>query len=290
VTSILRRTRPLHILLASLTYILGLGVANYLAIELRLGAAWLGIAWLVPVQLASALLLDVFRPSHEPIQDEETPRTRLALRARLLGTAAVLLASAAIVMLLMFRADILSFPAVFFQILSVGLGLAYSVPPLRLVYTGFGELVLAVLLVSLPASLAFSLQAGQYHRLVGFITLPLVLLLLGGLLAADFPSFAADQKYQRRTMLVRIGWERAVPLMHLAILSGYGLLAAAPLFGIALRLVWPGFLTIPFALLQLLLIRNVSLGGRPNWALLNASSIAVVALSIYLLTLSFWIR
>jgi hypothetical protein len=68
------------------------------------------------------------------------------------------------------------------------------------------------------------------------------------------------------------------------------LLAGALLFGLAWGLIWPSFLTLPFAILQIFWLRNISLGAKPIWSLLTVNALAVFGLTAYLLTFAFWLR
>jgi 1,4-dihydroxy-2-naphthoate octaprenyltransferase len=119
---------------------------------------------------------------------------------------------------------------------------------------------------------------------------PLTLLAFSYFIVRNFQSFAQDQKLNRVTFLTRLGWERVVPLHHLFVLLAYLLFAASPLFGLSLSLIWSLFLTLPFALFQIFLLRNISLGAKPNWTLLHAAALAVFGLTTYFLTLTFWLR
>ena len=109
-------------------------------------------------------------------------------------------------------------------------------------------------------------------------------------MALDFPSYADDLRYGRRTLLVHVGWERAVPLHHGLIIAGYGLFAVAPLLGFALGLLWPVFLTLPFAILQIFWLRNVAMGARPIWSMLSANAVSIFGLTAYFLMIAFWLR
>jgi len=129
-----------------------------------------------------------------------------------------------------------------------------------------------------------------YHRLVGIVSFPLTFLGLAYFLVLGFPSFASDQKYDRRTLLRVLGWKRAVPLHHFLLIAAYLLLAMAPFFGITWGLIWQSFLTLPFALFQIWHLRNISLGGRPVWTLLIVNAMAIFGLTAYLLTSAFWLR
>jgi 1,4-dihydroxy-2-naphthoate octaprenyltransferase len=168
--------------------------------------------------------------------------------------------------------------------------LAYAVPPLRLVDAGFGEFTLAFHIGMIAPALGFVLQEAEYHRLVAIISFPLTLLALAYFLILDFPTYAADERYDRRTLLRSMGWQRAVPLHHILVFGAYILLASALLFGLAWGLIWPAFLTMPFALLQIYWLRNLSQGAKPIWSLLTVNALAVFGLTAYLLTFAFWLR
>ena len=200
------------------------------------------------------------------------------------------LASLAVIAFLLYKDRHLGASAFLFITVSLFVLLIYSVPPLRLMDKGFGELLLSIQIAYLSPSIAYLLQAGAYHNLVVFISTPLVLLMLAMLLALDFPSYSGDMKYERNTLLARLGWERAIPFHHFLVLGAYVFFADAPFFGFSLRLLWPAFLTLPFALLQIYWLRNISLGAKPLWNLLTANAIAIFGLTAYLLTLTFWLR
>jgi 1,4-dihydroxy-2-naphthoate octaprenyltransferase len=284
IRNLLRFSRPLYLLLAALTYVLGAGIARYLGQGHNGLAFWLGLAWTVLLLLSMNLLTEVFRPQNEPLVIGETPSERLSLRN------ASLAVGAAVIVFLMARERLLSPPEWFFLGLTLLIGLAYAVPPLRLAYTGFGELFLAVLLADLIPALSFLLQSGEFHRLLAVIICALTTLALAFFLVLDFPSYAEDLKYERRTLLTRLGWERAIPLHHSLIVISYLLFAASPAFGIPWAVIWPAFLTLPFGVLQSLWLRNIALGGRPVWNFLVAIAVSVFGLTSYFLSLTFWIR
>lgn len=288
--TLLRFTRPLHLMFAALAYILGAGVARYLGVPQRALPFWLGLAGVTLLQASMGWLAEAFRPLAEPLEDEDTRAERLAFRNTILLAALAALSVAAVLALLLARVGALSPVALLFLALSLALALAYAVPPARFVNAGLGEFALAVHIAMLSPALGFVLQDGEYHRLVGIVSFPLTLLALAYFLALDFPTYAADQKYDRRTLLRSMGWERAVPLHHGLVLGAYLLLAVAPLFGLAWGLIWPAFLTFPFALLQIYFLRNLALGAKPDWKLLTVNALAVFGLSAWLLTFAFWMR
>ncbi len=288
--SIVRLARPLYLLLAALNYVLGAGIARYLGHAPILPAFWLGLAGVLLAQTCMSLLAEVFRPVNEPIVADETVGERKSIGDSALYVSVAGLAALAVIAFLLYKDGQLGLPAILFLVLSLLVILAYSVPPLRLFDKGFGELLLAAHLAYVIPSIAFLFQAGEYHRLLNAVIIPLTFLALAALLALDFPSYAEDLKYARRTLLARMGWERAVPLHHGLVMAAYILFASAPVLGFSLGLMWPALLTVPFALLQVLLLRGIALGAKPIWSLLTANTIALFGLTAYFLTLTFWLR
>jgi 1,4-dihydroxy-2-naphthoate octaprenyltransferase len=284
----LKLTRPLHLLLAALTYTLGASIPAYLGKPFQPLAFSLGLAGVLLAQLSMALLAEVFRPNNEPLVEGETPQQKETLRNNMLYVSIAALSSNAFIVYLLYLNQLLVLPSVILYLLSFILVLAFPLPPIRLLDRGFGELTLAAHLAYVIPSIGFLLQAKENHRLLAVIIIPLTALALAYFLVINFTTFLSDQKYQRTTLLRRLTWERAVPLHHSLILLAYVIFSIAPLLGFSI--LWPAFLTLPFALLQILLIRSISIGNKPNWTLLTATALAVFGLTTYFLTLTFWLR
>jgi 1,4-dihydroxy-2-naphthoate octaprenyltransferase len=288
--SFIRFSNPLNLLLASLTYALGTGIANYLGETDTLTIFWLGLIGIILAQLGMNLLGEAFRSFTEPVPEDLTRAERENLRNTLTLSSIGALAGAALIAYLLWQESALSVTAMLFMGLSLVILVSYAVPPLRLLERGFGEFAISVHLAFIAPALGFILQTGVYHRLVGIISFPLTFLALAYFLVLDFPSYASDQKYDRRTLLRVMGWERAMALHHFLLLAAYLLLGSAYFLGVAWGLLWQAFLTIPFALFQVWQLRNISLGGRPVWRMLIVNALAIFGLTTYLLTFAFWLR
>jgi 1,4-dihydroxy-2-naphthoate octaprenyltransferase len=273
-----------------LTYLLGASIAKYLGHAISPFAFALGLGWVCLTQVSMNLLAEVFRPANEPILPGQSRAERVYLRDRLLVVSIGLLAVAAVCAYLLHLAGRVSVAALVFLILSLFILLAYAVPPFKLVRRGFGELLLAMHLGYIFPSLGFILQTANFHRLIPIVALPVTALALAYFLILDFPAYADDLKYERVTLLTRLGWQRVVPLHHALLLAAFGVLAAAPFAGLSLALLWPAYLTIPFAVLQIIQLRNIALGGRALWLPLTVTAAALFALTTYLLTFSFFLR
>jgi 1,4-dihydroxy-2-naphthoate octaprenyltransferase len=286
--SFLKLTRPLHLLLAALTYILGASIPAYLGKPFQSLAFLLGLVGMLLAQLSMSLLAEVFRPHNEPLVEGETPQQKEILRNNTLYVSIAALSSSAFIVYLLYINQVLALPSFIFYLSSFILVIAYVIPPIRLLDRGFGELTLAAHLAYVIPSIGFLLQARENHRLLAVIIIPLTALALAYFLIINFTTFPVDEKYQRATLLHRLTWERAVPFHHSLIVFAYVIFAVAPVFGFSI--LWPAFLTLPFAILQILLLRNISIGGKPNWTLLIATALAVFGLTAYFLTLTFWLR
>ena len=284
----LRLSRPIHLLLAALTYTLGAGIPSYLGDFLQAFIFILGLAGVLLAQLSMSLLAEVFRPHNEALIENETPQQKETLRNNLLYISIAALTVTAFIIYLLYLNQSLTLSSFLFFLSSFILILSYAIPPIRLLNRGFGELALAAHIAYIIPSIGFLLQAKENHRLLIIILIPLTTLALACFLALNFPTYAEDEKYQRGTFLRLLTWERALPLHHNLIIFTYSIFSIALLLGFSV--LWPAFLTLPFALLQIALLQNISHGSKPNWTLLNVTALAVFGLTVYFLTLTFWNR
>ena len=293
---ILRLSRPVELLLALLTYSLGLGIARYVGVSLRAEPQFVGACIVLLLLAASNLLVVFFRPFNEPVfpvsasEKELTPAELEALRSFLLVFGAAFLAVAGVLIFLLQRAGYVQINAALALVAFSLLALANAVPPVRLASRGFGETVSAYLLASLTPNLAFLLQTGDFNRLLTLFTFPLFLIALACFLALDFPAYAEDLKYERRSLLMALTWQRAVPLHHVLLFAAYFSLLLGVFLGVSIDLVWPGLLTLPLAIYQVFILHSIAQGAKPLWTAFSVTALAIFGLSAYLLALTFWLR
>ena len=279
----------LHLLLTALTYTFGASIADYLGKPFLAAPFWLGLLIVLLAQTTMSLLPEVFRLDVEPLLENETRSKRQILRNNYLYSSLACIVIVALTAYILFANNALPPSTFYFLLFSFIIVVAYSIPPFRFVNRGAGEFLLAIQLAYVIPSIAFTLPADETHRFL-VLAIPLTFLAFSYFIARNFQSFAQDHKYTRVTFLTRLGWERVVPRHHLFVLLSYFLFTMSPLFGISLSLIWSVFLTFPFALFQIFLLRNISLGAKPNWTLLHAAALAVFGLTTYFLTLTFWLR
>ena len=98
----------------------------------------------------------------------------------------------------------------------------YSSPPLRLHSRGVGELSAALLVPGLTPLVGFYLQVGYFTWLPLLAVWPLVCLQFVMLLTIEFPDAAGDGVAGKRTLVVRLGGQRAARLLVGVLGLAYG--------------------------------------------------------------------
>lgn len=290
IRNLLRLARPALLLLLGLGYLTGAALAGYLGQAADPLAFWTGFGWTLLLGAAAAWIVEFFRPPQQPLPGADSAAQRLALRRMLFWAFNISLLTAFALLIPTVLLDGLSLSVL--SLLGAGLLLAIAcgLPPLRLEDRGLGELAWALLIGNVSPALAFFLQGADAHRLLPLTIFPLTLLTIACLLALGFVSYAGDQRHGRRSLTLRLGWRRSLWVHHALTAGAYLLLACGPLLNVPLALIWPGFLSLPAAILQIFLLNQIAAGARPFWPAIRLLALAMPALSAYAMTLTFWIR
>ena len=279
-----------------LTYVLGGGIAKYLGHTLLYPRFWAGMLAVILLMLSSYVLklyydlIDASSPlrrMQKDLDEIDQAAQRFSRPSVLLVAFTILTAGAAVTVLLIAEGAI-SFSGLVMLGAAFLLAFFYAVPPVRLVYRGYGELVEGILITSLVPGLAFILQTGDLHRLLPMLTFPLLALFLALRLAQSLEHYARDQKLLHRTMMIAVGWQRGMQVHNILILAAYLLLGLAAVFSLPWSLTWPGLLTLPVGLFQIIQMNQIAAGAKPSWRLLRLTSAATFALTAYLLSLAIW--
>jgi 1,4-dihydroxy-2-naphthoate polyprenyltransferase len=295
---IIRLVRPHFILGAALLYALGAGVARYLGSTIDWGLYLSGQAWITAIQLGTHLLNEYY----DAQADRENPnRTLFSGGSDSLGPGKLQRETAFWAAILCFfiaaSLSVLLLRAIGFDggftLLMVLIFLGaffYSVPPVRLVSTGYGEFTTSFLVANLVPAVAFWLQYGELHRLLAMATFPLTPLHLAMMLAFELPDYATDGKFGKNTLLIRLGWERGMILHNVLILVAFLILGLATILGLPLSIALPVFLSMPLGVFQIWMMTRIADGAKPNWHVLTFSAAAMLGLMVYLFAFSFWTR
>jgi 1,4-dihydroxy-2-naphthoate octaprenyltransferase len=296
----IRMTRPVFLVGGVFQYALGAGIARYLGHTLDWTAYFVGQAWVTFMQVSVHYLNEYFDAPADAHNANRTPfsggsgllgegRGKLPRRVALLS-AVTMLTAVAVVTFIMIRLGLVRAPLVVIMVLGFLGSFFYSVPPVRLSHSGYGELTAAVLFANLVPAFGFLLQAEDLPRLLSMATFPLTFLGIAMILALEFPDYAADQKTLKTTLLVRIGWENGMLVHNLFVLTCYALFGLAMLSGFPAAIALPAFLTFPLALLQIWYLRRIAAGAKPNWTALTLNAVAIFSFSSYLLNFAIWTR
>jgi 1,4-dihydroxy-2-naphthoate octaprenyltransferase len=295
---LIQLSRPIFILLAVLLYFLGISIAHYLSGPINWSAFSFGLAWIVLISLGSQYLNEYFDPfallddppaKHTPFSGGSGAigTSRLPRQAVFwMGLACYTLA-AAVTYLIFQDLGMNSAVIIILGVFLVG-EILYALPPFRMVSTGYGEVIMSILIVGLIPALAYLMQGHDFHRLLIMIAFPLTTMHIGMLLAMEFPDYASDITQGKRPALVRIGWQRAMLLHNILILGSFVMLGLAFVFGLPIHVAWPVIFVLPIGLYQIWMMNRIGEGARPNWSLLELVAISTFGLTAYILTFAFW--
>ena len=286
----LRLSRPWFLLGPILLYALGLALAHYLGERIRVPLAIEGLALVLSLQLVVHYLNEYYDAEADAANPNRTPfnggsgaigKEGLA-RATALQAAVVCLAFVALLATTMLiRAETAPLAWAVFALMLLA-SFFYSAPPLRLVSSGYGEFVAALVVSALVPTLAYTLQTGAMHRLLFLATAPLVLFNFAMILAFEVPDYGTDLSFGKRTLMVRVGWETGMRLHDAAIVAAVLAILAGVLLGLPTRVTVGVLIVLPLAAAQAWQMGRLRRGAKPNWTLLAAGAVALYVLAAYL--------
>jgi len=286
----LRLSRPWFLLGAIVLYGLGLALAHYLGERIQVPLAVEGLALVLALQLVVHYLNEYYDAEADAANPNRTPfnggsgvigKDGLA-RATALQAAFVCLAFVALfstTMLVRGETPTLAWAVFALMLLA---SFFYSAPPLRLVSSGYGEFIAALVVSALVPTLAYTLQTGAMHRLLFLATAPLVLFNFAMIMAFEVPDYGTDLKYGKRTLMVRLGWETGMRLHDAAIVAAVVTLLAGALLGLPPRVSVGLLIVLPLAAAQAWQMGRLRRGGKPNWTMLTTGAVALYVLGAYL--------
>lgn len=141
-------------------------------------------------------------------------------------------------------------------VIGVAISYAYSAPPIQLSYRGLGELAVFLvygpgLILGIYAALTSSLSAAVITA-----SLTMGLLIANVLLVNEFPDERPDREAGKRTLLVKLGRQRATILVEIVWLVAFSIPLAAVTLGLPRGLLG-SLLGAPFAIVAFAeLLRN----------------------------------
>jgi 1,4-dihydroxy-2-naphthoate octaprenyltransferase len=291
-------SHPMMLLAGILIYALGGGAAHYLGYIIDWGDYWVGQGIITFLQLSSYYLKLYFELPKIPDMNRDDKKTtegnqpcQITLtRARLLPLIYSFLTIWAMFTALLFANGHNNILIIGVLVIGFFIAFFYGIPPLKLVYTGYGELTQAVLLANIVPAFAYVIQTGQLQRLLVMMTFPLTFLYIAMVLCLSLATYASDIRSNRKTLMIRIGWQSGMRLHNILVLIAYLIFFLAYFIGLPRSLTWPGLLTIPVAVFQIYQLNQIAGGVRPRWKLLEYASVSTFLFTAYFLTLALWTR
>jgi len=294
--SFVRLSRPTFLIGGIVMYALGALIARYEGVTIELPVYVLGQIAVTSIQLMGHYFNEYWDVEGDRITPNRTfftggsgvlPAGEISRRTAFLAAAVCLFVGSAAMLGLStwFGANAAS-------LMIFVLGLAgvwsYSGPPLRLSGSGFGELVVALMVSLLVPSLGYQLQRGHFGYLVVLAAAPLVAINWLMLILFELPDVEADRTASKHNLVVRLGYRRTQWLVTIMIIGGFGLLAGLSLGGLP-RLATLGLLVLPLALPITVLVRRVVSGRLVRYFWLTFGAVAMFALMAILETLGIFL-
>jgi len=286
----LRLSRPHFLLGGFLLFGLGTAIASYLKYAIDIQLYVLGQAMITSTQLMAHYFNEYYDLKADRLNNNRTilsggsgalgedglpPQTALYA-----GFAAItMIATLAGVLLVSGRPPLISWLLLVMGILG---SYFYSVPPVRLVSSGYGEFTSALVVSGLVPAYAFSLQTGTIHPQVILSSLPLVAVTFAMLLLFDLPDYASDLKADKMTLMVRIGWRNGMRLHDAALVLAFASLGVGYLLGLPYKVAVGPMIALPLAVAQIWILWRIRGGAPPRWTMLAISELVILGLMTYL--------
>ena len=286
----LNLSRPHFLLGGILLFGLGTSIATYLGKPVDWSLYILGQLLVTSIQLMAQAMflffdgtrdqaitfLSLFSGDRKALDAEHLPYTVALISAivtlTISATFAALLLVVKNVSLVTWAFMLIGFIAAFF----------YSTPPVRLITSGFGEIIATIVVASFVPIISFTLQTGELHRLLLMSTIPLAALLFAAFIAFEFRDYASDLKRNQQTLMVRLGWETAMKLHNLAILFAIISFLTAYVIGLPDRVALGALISFPLAIAQIWQLNRIKAGLPPRWRTFTLSALALFAMTAYL--------
>lgn len=282
------------LLTAAFLYSLGGGIVTFRGDLFNWSSFWLGLVIVLMLQLSCAFLtafytrLEAFRRPGMSHDNRDSTGSEMP-RGTLMLAAVTTMTVGSMVTVLLFASRAITPTVLVILGLALLLAFVYAVPPFRLVNTGYGDLVMAVLLTTLFPALGYGLQTGEMTSLLGMLSFPLAALYLAMVLALSLETYYGDLKSGKVNLMIRLGWQRGMVLHNILILAAYLLIGIGAVVGMAWALTWPRLLTLPIGLFQFWQIWQIGNGAKPRWTLLRITAIATFAITVYLQAFTLWV-
>ncbi len=280
----LRLARPLFLAAGFLFYALGVAIAVREGAALRWPAIALGQLAVTAIQLMTHFSNDYFdleadRHNRTPTRWSGGSRVlvagllppRVAVWAALVCAAVGLLAALALALVARPAAWSVSL-----ILLALFVAWEYSAPPLRLHSRGLGEAAVALVIPVLTPLVGYTVLVGRPGPVPLLASVPVVCLQTAMILMINYPDAAGDRQAGKRTLVLRLGPERAARLHRALVAAAYFSTPFLLWAGLPWPVVAAVWLPLPLALWLAWRMRRGAWRDRAQWSGLAFWSIGLL--------------
>lgn len=291
--------RPWELLLNSILYFMGAGLSEYFGRSIDWVVILKGLGLVIVIQIAGfslSSLYDLMAAGYsfqrEPWNLEpENPRNQG--RIRMINTLLVTITSFSIAAFFLtdfILKDEIDTIGVLIIVVSILLFLIYSIPPFRASKRGYGEVILANEGAYLIPAAGYLLQAGENHRILLLIAIPMTLLYLAMEMTRSLQGYSTEGPNTKTGRMVSfLGPQKGLIVINIITITAYFLVAIMSVIGLSWSVVWRFLLTLPVGLFLIWQIIKIRDGGKPNWQLLELTAISMVGLTAYFIAMGLWL-
>lgn len=165
-----------------------------------------------------------------------------------------------------------------------------TVKPIRLLYSGYGEILRALLITFLTPSFAYSIQSGgKIHQTLVYLCIPLFFVVLAHLYITENRTLSQDIEKYHTTAVMRFGSVLTLRIAIYLIVFSYVFMLLMGISKLPWRFSLRWFLSVPVGLYLIAHLNRILSGKNPNWTLINflSSSLVMLNLALMVFTLLF---
>ncbi|NLN69540.1 MAG: hypothetical protein GX142_01955 [Chloroflexi bacterium] len=289
--TIFNALKPFKLISLMMTYLMGAGLVKYFrgfsGWSVLIQGGFFLLFFVVSLELL-CLLHSLQEPKRwlKAMGLEEVRLTRVVIAT----LSATLLTVATSILISWMKVTILWHGLVFLLFVLFAVGTLYYLAQTNKYLKPYALLIEVVLFVVIPPLLAYFLYSDDLHPFLTLVVISLTPAYLANRLLHLLESFGHDQKYEVDTIVIRMGWEKALFFHNALILLTYFLMALISVLGAYWLIIWPVFLTLPLGLLEIWLMERLRRGLKPLWWAMRVASACVFLLPIYFIGFSLWVH
>ena len=267
-------------------YILGAGIAKYLGVFQNIQDFWYGLVFIALLSASGFFFQHYFDPKQLKIANQSEDGLIKSRQYLLAGLALLMTGSVIAYFLIVFsRIDVI---AIVFTVFIFLVAFLYAIPPIRLAERGYGDLVLILSIAFIHPALAFTIQSGELHKLLVFISFPLLFFLMAMFVSTGLTDYLQSMLGGEKNLVTMLGWKLAMVLHDWFVILGYALIGAAFFQGLPWNIIWPTLVPLPVFIFTMYEIHRIRDGNKPRWTVLTFSGYTGVGLMLYGLLFMLW--